>query len=94
MIVSARQWGGFAWKNLKLVSGRLPNDGRRARTSSWAQRPLKCWGKKSAIPPTRNEELAVVGIVDGSAVVENGSIILSLPLLQEITGNEGKNQYY
>src|SRR4029077_8512035 len=26
MIVSARQWGGFAWKNLKLVSGRLPND--------------------------------------------------------------------
>jgi putative ABC transport system permease protein len=25
-IVSARQWGGFSWKNLKLVSGRLPND--------------------------------------------------------------------
>src|SRR5262245_38541190 len=27
MIVSARQWGGFSWKNLKIVSGRLPNDG-------------------------------------------------------------------
>src|SRR4029453_2883680 len=25
MIVSARQWGGFSWKNLKIVSGRLPN---------------------------------------------------------------------
>ena len=36
------------------------------------------------------EELAVVGIVDGGAVVENGSVILSLPLLQEITGNQGK----
>jgi putative ABC transport system permease protein len=36
------------------------------------------------------EELSVVGIVDGGAVVENGSIILALPLLQEITGNTGK----
>jgi putative ABC transport system permease protein len=36
------------------------------------------------------EELAVVGIVDGDAVVENGSVILSLPLLQEITGNQGR----
>jgi len=36
------------------------------------------------------EELAVVGIVDGGAVVENGSVILSLPLFQKITGNQGK----
>ena len=36
------------------------------------------------------EELTVVGIVDGGAVVENGSIILALPLLQAITGNEGR----
>src|SRR4030095_5030533 len=35
-------------------------------------------------------EMSVVGIVDGGAVVENGSVILSLPLLQTITGNEGK----
>src|SRR6185436_2469896 len=26
MIVSARQWGGFCWKNLKVVSGRMPKD--------------------------------------------------------------------
>ena len=26
MVVSARQWGGFSWKNLKIVSGRLPKD--------------------------------------------------------------------
>ena len=26
MIVSARQWGGFSWKNLKVVSGRLPTN--------------------------------------------------------------------
>ena len=36
------------------------------------------------------KELSVVGIVDGGALVENGSVILSLPLFQEISGNEGK----
>jgi putative ABC transport system permease protein len=36
------------------------------------------------------EELAVVGIVDGGAGVENGSVILALPLFQELTGNQGK----
>jgi putative ABC transport system permease protein len=36
------------------------------------------------------EELTVVGIVEGGAFVENGSVILSLPLLQEITGNQGQ----
>ena len=35
-------------------------------------------------------ELPVVGIVDGQAVVENGAILLSLPVLQAVTGNEGK----
>ena len=36
------------------------------------------------------KELTVVGIVDGGALVENGSVILSLPLFQEITGNQDK----
>src|SRR5438045_1172364 len=26
MIVSGREWGGFAWENLKIVSGRFPKD--------------------------------------------------------------------
>ena len=25
-IVSAREWGGFTWQNLKVLSGRLPRD--------------------------------------------------------------------
>ena len=36
------------------------------------------------------DELSVVGIVDGNAWVENGSIILALPVFQEITGNPDK----
>jgi putative ABC transport system permease protein len=36
------------------------------------------------------EELSVVGIAEGGAFVENGSIILSLALLQQITGNQDR----
>jgi putative ABC transport system permease protein len=90
MIVSARQWGGFSWKNLKLVSGRLPNDAaeRAVVLGKTAAEVLE--KKVGDTLQLETEELAVVGIVDGGAVVENGSVILSLPLLQEITGNQGK----
>jgi putative ABC transport system permease protein len=89
-IVSAREWGGFSWQNLKLVSGRLPQD---------AMEPVVVLGlnaaevlKKKLGDPIQIEakELKVVGIVDGGALVENGSVILSLPLYQDISGNEGK----
>ena len=90
MIVSARQWGGFSWKNLKIVSGRLPNDAaeRAVVLGKTAAEVLE--KKVGDTLQLETEELAVVGIVDGGAVVENGSVILSLPLLQEITGNQGK----
>jgi putative ABC transport system permease protein len=89
-IVSAREWGGFSWQSLKLLSGRLPKDGLE---------PVVVLGrnaadvlKKKLGDPIQIEakELTVVGIVDGGALVENGSVILSLPLYQEISGNEGK----
>jgi putative ABC transport system permease protein len=90
MIVSARQWGGFSWKNLKVVSGRLPNDATE-RAVVLGKTAAEVLGKKAGDPlQLETEELTVVGIVDGGAVVENGSVILSLPLLQEITGNQGK----
>ena len=90
VVVSAREWGGFSWQNLKLISGRMPKD---------AMEPVVVLGqtaaetlKKKIGDPIQLEarELFVVGIVDGGALVENGSVILSLPLFQEISGNEGK----
>jgi putative ABC transport system permease protein len=90
MMVSAREWGGFTWKNLKLVTGRMPNDAEEkavvlGRTAADVL-------KKKVGDPIQIEtaELKVVGIVDGNAWVENGSVILSLPLLQEITGDQGR----
>jgi putative ABC transport system permease protein len=90
MIVSARQWGGFSWKNLKVVTGRLPN-GATERAVVLGKTAAEVLGKKVGDTlQLETEELAVVGIVDGGAVVENGSVILSLPVFQEITGNQGK----
>jgi len=90
MIVSARQWGGFSWKNLKVVEGRLPNDEKEKAVvlGKTAAEVLK--KKVGSTLQLETEELAVVGIVDGGAVVENGSVILSLSLLQELTGSQGK----
>jgi putative ABC transport system permease protein len=87
MIVSGREWGCFAWDNLKLVSGRMPKDEneRAAVLGTGAADILK--KKVGDTVQIETEELAVVGIVNGGAFVENGSLILSLPLLQQVTGN-------
>jgi putative ABC transport system permease protein len=87
MIVSGREWGCFAWENLKLVSGRMPNDlnERAVVLGTTAADILK--KKVGDTVQIETEELAVVGIVNGGAFVENSSIILSLPVLQKITGN-------
>jgi putative ABC transport system permease protein len=90
MIVSGREWGGFAWDNLKLVSGRMPNNPMEKAVvlGTTAAEVLK--KKVGDTLQIETEELAVVGIADGGAFVENGSITLSLPLLQQITGNQDK----
>jgi len=90
MILSGREWGGFAWDNLKLVSGRMPNDQMEKAVvlGTTAAEILK--KKVGDTVQIETEELAVVGIADGGAFVENGSIVLSLPLLQQITGNPDK----
>jgi putative ABC transport system permease protein len=90
IMVSAREWGGFSWDNLKLISGRMPRD---------ASEPAVVLGRTAADVLKKKVgdkiqletgELTVVGIVDGNAWVENGSVILALPVFQEITGNQGK----
>jgi putative ABC transport system permease protein len=90
MMVSAREWGGFTWENLKLISGRMPRDDKEPAVVL-GQSAADVLKKKVGDPiQIETKELTVVGIVDGGAWVENGSAILSLPLFQEITGNEGK----
>ncbi len=90
MMVSGREWGGFAWEKLKLIEGRMPRDGAEQAVvlGRLAAEVLK--KKVGDTVQIEAEDLPVVGIVDGQALVENGAIILSLPVLQAATGNEGK----
>ncbi len=89
MIVSAREWGGFSWGNLKLLSGRMPHDASE-RAAILGKTAAEVLAKKTGDTlQIETDEFTVVGIVDGGALVENGSVILALPLLQEIMGNQG-----
>jgi putative ABC transport system permease protein len=90
IMVSAREWGGFSWQNLRLISGRMPRDA--AEQAVVLGRTAADVLKKKAGDKIQIEtaELSVVGIVDGNAWVENGSVILALPIFQEITGDQNK----
>ena len=90
MILSAREWDRFVWENLKLVSGRMPRDADEPAVVL-GQTAAEVLQKKVGDPlQIEATEVSVVGIVSGGALVEDGSIILSLSLFQEITGNQGK----
>ncbi len=90
MMVSGREWGGFTWNQMKLIEGRMPVDGKEKAVilGKLATEILK--KKVGDTLQLEAEELPIVGIVDGQAVVENGAIFLSLEVAQEVTGNEGK----
>ncbi len=90
MILSGREWGGFSWSNLKLVSGRMPRD--PAEPAVVLGRTAAEVLKKKVGDPIQIEssELKVVGIVKGGALVEDGSVILSLPLLQKILNSDNQ----
>ena len=90
MVVSAREWGGFSWQNLRLLDGRLPKDAMEPAVVLGQNAAETLHKKPGDSLQLESTELTVVGIVDGGALVENGSVILSLPLYQKISGNEGK----
>jgi putative ABC transport system permease protein len=90
IMVSAREWGGFSWSGLKVISGRMPRDATESAVvlGRTAAEVLK--KKVGDTIQIETAELSVVGIVDGNAWVENGSIILALPIFQGITENPDK----
>src|SRR6266513_1117071 len=87
MLLSAREWGCVAWNNLELISGRMPRDAAEEAVVL-GQTAAEVLRKKVGDPiQIETKQLKVVGIVKGGAVVEDGSVILSLPLLQGIIGS-------
>lgn len=88
--VSSREWNSFSWDNIKLVSGRKPKD-EKEPVVVLGKTAAEVLNKKIGDPiQIETQELTVAGIFEGGAIVEDGSVVLSQALLQEITGNEGK----
>jgi putative ABC transport system permease protein len=90
MMISGREWGGFTWGKLTVLEGRMPRDGTEHAVVLGRMAAEVMKKKVGDTVQLEAEELPVVGIVDGRAVVENGAIMLSLQVLQEVTGNQGK----
>ncbi|MFV1993806.1 MAG: ABC transporter permease [Verrucomicrobiales bacterium] len=89
MMVSGREWGGFTWDQLEVIEGRMPQDDREM-VVVLGRLAAEVLGKKVGDTlQLEIEEFTVAGIVDGHSVVENGAVILSLPLFQEVSGYEG-----
>lgn len=90
VMVSAREWGGFTWKSLRLTAGRMPKDDKE-EAIVLGKTAADVLGKKVGDKvQIETAELEVVGIVDGGALVEDGSAILSLSLFQELMGTPNK----
>lgn len=90
MMVSGREWGGFTWKQVKVVEGRLPKDGEESAVVVGVLAAEVLKKKVGDTVQIEADELPIVGIVDGGTVVENGAIILPLKVFQKASGNEGK----
>ena len=93
MVVSGREWGSYLWQALDVVEGRLPKNKEEKAVvlgTLAAEMLHKKPGDKITIEV---EELDVVGIVDGHAVVENGAIILAINQLQAAVGKDGKANF-
>ncbi len=90
IMVSGREWGGFTWEKLTVLEGRLPLDGNERAVVLGTMAAEMLQKKVGDTVQIETEEFAVVGIVDGHSLVENGAIILSLPLFQEASGYDGR----
>ncbi|MGA0848525.1 MAG: ABC transporter permease [Chthoniobacterales bacterium] len=93
MVVYGREWGSFTWDGLKVLDGRLPRN---------ADEPAVVLGKLAAEVLGKKvgdalqieaAEFTVVGIVDGSSVLENGAVNLALPRFQEASGYEDRANF-
>jgi putative ABC transport system permease protein len=93
MVVSGREWGSYLWDKLTLIDGRKPKDANE-RAVVLGTLAVESLGKKIGDTVTiETDDFTVVGVADGKAFVENGSIFMSLPLLQAVMGKEGKTNF-
>lgn len=90
LVVSGREWGSFVWESLEVIEGRLPASAEENAVVA-GKIAAETLGKRAGETVNiEGEEFTVAGIVDGKAMVENGSLIMSLPLLQKLMDKKGQ----
>jgi putative ABC transport system permease protein len=93
MVVYGREWDSFTWDGLKVLEGRLPHDAAEPAVVL-GKLAAEVLGKKTGDPlQIEAGEFTVVGIVDGSSVLENGAVNLALPRFQEASGYEERANF-
>ena len=93
VMVSGREWGGTGWANLKILEGRLPENATENAVVLGMTAADVLKKKVGDTLQIELQEFKVTGIADGGALIENGSVVVSLPLFQLATGNQNKLNY-
>ena len=93
MVVFGWEPGGFVWDHLKLIEGRWPAGDQKEVVLGTISAELL--GKKTGSKVQMDvSEFTVCGIFESAALVENGSLIMTLPQMQKLTENEGKVNFF
>jgi putative ABC transport system permease protein len=89
-VISGREYGSYVWNSLNLLEGRFL---RSKEEKGVVLGKLAAETLQKKIGDTvfiDTDEFPVVGVVDGKAIVENGSIFMNLQQLQKLMQKEGK----
>jgi putative ABC transport system permease protein len=90
MVVSGRELGSFVWEALDIKTGRRPKDATEPAVVLGLL-AAESLGKTVGDTVTIDvEDFTIVGIADGKAFVENGSIFMELGNLQRVMQKEGR----
>ncbi len=90
IVVSGREWGSFLWDSLNIVEGRKPKNAEEKAVVLGTLAAESLQKKPGDTVTIEVEDFTVVGIADGKAAVENGSIFVAMPHLQKLMQKENR----
>lgn len=83
-------YDSYLWEHLKLVDGRWPNTGSEPVVMIGALAAEMLHKKTGDHVEIEGRSFTVAGIFESNAVVENGALLMSLELAQQVTDKPGK----
>lgn len=83
-------YGSYLWEHLKLVDGRWPVDGSEPVVMVGVLAAEMLHKKTGDALEIEGKSFQVAGVFESNAVVENGAVLMTLGLAQQITDKPGK----